>query len=130
MPKRKVKIDMMALGLAFDSGLEEISEFHDLQTGEIVLAERFSEEAEKYEDNEHYLPILRQDSRDSYEDMERFIETVSDPRLQEPLVVAIKGKGAFRRFKDTIAQNPEEQDRWYQFKDQQLRARVMEWLDS
>jgi hypothetical protein len=34
--------------------------------------------------------------------MEAFIETVSDWHLQEPLQVAIQGKGAFRRFKDVL----------------------------
>jgi hypothetical protein len=35
--------------------------------------------------------------------MELFIATVEDPGRAERLAVAIKGRGAFRRFKDELA---------------------------
>ena len=40
------------------------------------------------------------------------------------------GKGAFRRFKSVLARYPEERDRWYEFSDRRLRARIEEWLES
>src|SRR5260221_8593921 len=111
MPKRKLKIDMIALELSFDSGFEEATGFLDLETGQVISVEQFSPEAENYELSEQYLPVPRQDSHDGYEDMVQFNETVSDPRLHELLTVAIQGKGAFRRFKDMIARNPEVEQR-------------------
>jgi hypothetical protein len=130
MPNRKLKIDMMSLELVFDSNLEEASEFLDLRTGEIVIVESLTEEADDYQANENYLPIPHQDIRDSYGDMQQFVETVSDPRLEELLSIAIQGKGAFRRFKDSIAQHPEAQERWFSFKEQRLQERIKEWLES
>ena len=130
MPKRKLKIDMIALELSFDSGFEEVTGFLDLETGQVISVEQFSPEAENYELSEQYLPVPRQDSHDGYEDMVQFNETVSDPRLHELLTVAIQGKGAFRRFKDMIARNPEVEQRWYLHKDQRLHERIAEWLDS
>src|SRR5262245_47069654 len=47
-----------------------------------------------------YVAIPRSDSREGYQDMEAFIETVGNERLRENLEIAIRGKGAFRRFKD------------------------------
>jgi hypothetical protein len=44
--------------------------------------------------------------------------------------VAIQGKGAFRRFKDTLARSPSEEQRWYAFQEERLRARVREWLEE
>ena len=49
--------------------------------------------------------------------MEDFIATVEGERLAELLEVAIKGKGAFRRFKDVLLNYPEERVRWFEFKD-------------
>ena len=97
MPKRKLKIDMMALELAFDHGFEEIAEYLDLQTGEVLTVERFSEEAENYELSENYLAIPRQESRDGYDDMVQFIETVGEVHVRELLGVAAQGKGAIGR---------------------------------
>jgi hypothetical protein len=60
--------------------------------------------------------------------MEEFIISVRDARLQGRLEVAIQGRGAFRRFKDVLAGHPQERERWFAFKDQQLRQRALEWL--
>src|SRR5438876_961052 len=49
--------------------------------------------------NSRFVEIPQADSQEGYEDMEAFIETVVDQGLQGLLQVAIRGKGAFRRFK-------------------------------
>ena len=48
----------------------------------------------------------------------------------ELLEVAINGKGAFRRFKDVLLNYPEERERWFQFKDDRMKERALEWLDD
>jgi hypothetical protein len=60
--------------------------------------------------------------------MEAFIATVTSARLQERLGAAIRGRGAFRRFKDVLAAAPAERARWFAFKDQRVRQRVLAWL--
>jgi len=76
------------------------------------------------------LAIPYQDSREAYEDMEAFIETVTDEHLAELLAVAIDGRGAFGRFKGVLARYPEVRERWFQFKEERLRQRVLDWLAS
>jgi len=49
-----------------------------------------------------FIRLPDADSREGYEDMEAFIETVANPRLQERLWAAIRGRGAFGRFKDVL----------------------------
>ncbi len=78
--------------------------------------------------NTRFVAIPQADSREGYEDMEAFIEAVSQPHLQEVLQVAIRGKGAFRRFKDVLATYPQERERWFQFHDERLHQRVLDWL--
>jgi len=79
---------------------------------------------------DRYVAIPPADSREGYRDMEDFIDTLSDERLQELLSVAIQGSGAFRRFKDVLARYPVERERYFKFKDQRVRERMMEWLNS
>src|SRR6266496_4851197 len=47
-----------------------------------------------------YRTLPKQDSRDGYQDMQEYIESLEDEHLRELLEVAIQGSGAFRRFKD------------------------------
>jgi hypothetical protein len=75
-----------------------------------------------------FLRVPEADSREGYGDMQAFIETVSNPWLQERLWAAIRGRGAFRRFKDVLASAPAERERWFAFKDDRLRQRVLAWL--
>ena len=80
--------------------------------------------------SERYVEVPPADTRDAYRDMEDFIETVEDEQFANRLWRAIEGKGAFRRFKDTLYDRPAEQERWYKFKDDCLRQRAIEWLES
>jgi hypothetical protein len=75
-----------------------------------------------------FLRVPEAGSRESYGDMQAFIETVSSPWLQERLWAAIHGRGAFRRFKDVLAGALAERERWFTFKDDRLRQRVLAWL--
>ena len=67
---------------------------------------------------------------DDYRDMERFIRRVEDDHLQDRLWHAIQGRGAFRRFKDTLARYPALEERWYEFKAAQIEQRMRDWLDA
>lgn len=75
-----------------------------------------------------FINTPHQDSRDGYSDMADFAETVTDEHLQELLAVALHGKGAFRRFKDVLYDHPDEQKRFFEFSDQRLKERMVEWL--
>jgi hypothetical protein len=75
------------------------------------------------------LPIDPEPYAD-YHDMERFITTVDDPQLQDRLWRAIQGRGAFRYFKDVLADHPQVEDDWYAFKDAQIEQRMHGWLEA
>lgn len=80
--------------------------------------------------NDRYVPVPEIPSREEYDLMERFAETVSDPALRRLLDVALDGKGAFRRFKDVLYDYPEEQDRWFKYRNAAMEEHVREWLDE
>lgn len=79
---------------------------------------------------DRFVQIPRSDSHEAYQDMESFIGTVKNERLEELLEVAINGRGAFRRFKDVLARYPDERERWFQFQSERIRERILEWLEE
>lgn len=67
-------------------------------------------------------------SRASYEDMEDFIARVREARAREALQRAIAGRGAFRRFKDTLFEFLELREAWFSFHDTRMRRHAIRWL--
>ena len=135
--KKTLKMDLSEIYFAMDDNSDEHSYYLDLETGEILFISYYMEEEEKEElvdrvdeDPDRYEQIPRAESHEGYEDMEDFIDTLENEHLAKLLQVAIRGKGAFRRFKDVLESYPEERERWFSFKDDRLRERSLEWLDD
>lgn len=51
-----------------------------------------------------------------------------DPRARDLLERAIAGRGAFRRFKDTLFEFPELRKSWFEFHDARMMRRALQWL--
>lgn len=69
-------------------------------------------------------------SHEGYRDMAEFVEGVHHRRAAELLDRAIAGRGAFRRFKDTLFEFPELREQWFRFRDARSRRRALRWLAS
>jgi hypothetical protein len=76
------------------------------------------------------VEILQVETWEAYRDMADFVDTVAQPNLRDRLADAIEGRGAFSRFKQTLASDMNERERWFAFKDERMRQRVLDWLDS
>jgi hypothetical protein len=76
-----------------------------------------------------YVSLPEADTQEDYGDMEAFTDTVSSRRLLDRLERAIRGRGAFRRFRDELRNDrSDELERWYAFKQERLSQRIREWL--
>jgi uncharacterized protein UPF0158 len=64
----------------------------------------------------------------AYADMEDFIACVRDVRARDLLERAIVGRGAFRRFKDTLLDTPDLRRAWFAFHDARSERRAIDWL--
>jgi len=64
-----------------------------------------------------------------YEIMENFCGSVQNKRISDALYSAIRGRGAFRRFKDTIIRFGVEKD-WYRFREEAFRYIAIRWCDD
>ncbi len=154
---RKLKIDWVDLEAAFHTEMDimMMRNFLDLETGEIIgisdeianylelegeeiepgLSVWMQEEIKKARQVEEgyrtrYIRIPEEDSHEAYRDMEHFITTVRDDRLRDRLWRAISGRGAFRYFRDVLAEYPAERERWLVFSDRCSKKRILEWLES
>jgi len=79
---------------------------------------------------DRFISIPAEGSYEGYRDMEAFIATVHNRRLQERLERAISGRGAFRYFKDVLLDYPVERERWFQIKRERLQQRILDWLEA
>ena len=135
--KKALKIDLDELCSAMADSSYEHEYYLDLETGEILFISDYMDDEETgklkdqvEEDSDRYERIPEAESHEGYEDMVEFIATVKDEHLVELLEVAINGKGAFRRFKDVLLNYPEERESWFQFKDNRMEEKALEWLDD
>src|SRR5260370_24878451 len=67
-------------------------------------------------------------SGEAYRDLEDFVGRVRDPRAHDLLERAIAGRGAFRRFKDTLFEFPKLREAWFAFHDRRMESRAIDWL--
>jgi hypothetical protein len=129
---------------------DEHRTFLNIQTGEFVTLSDYelgaAEEGDTLEDMPEWQQEMIHKAKDvlftddyrelpskfdihEYAIMERFCYTVEDDELCERLLNRIRGRGAFRYFKDTIHQYGIADD-WYDYREQAFRDIAIEWLES
>ncbi len=64
-----------------------------------------------------------------YDIMQRFCLELDDDGQREALLDAIRGRGAFRRFKGLVDRYGI-RDRWYDFRAREMESIVADWLDA
>jgi Uncharacterised protein family (UPF0158) len=74
------------------------------------------------------VPVDPLPSAIAYEDMRDFVKRVRDPRARHHLQQAMTGRGAFRRFKDTLLDYPQLRRAWFAFHDARSERRAIRWL--
>ncbi|MFF4484204.1 hypothetical protein ACFY1A_45510 [Streptomyces sp. NPDC001520] len=103
----------------------------DLNTGECLPATADSGDlwyGVAPEDTGQRLHVACAGSHAAYRDMEDFIAVLDDRSLADALATAIRGRGAFRRFKDVLAASPAEQRRYWLFSAERRHGRARAWL--
>jgi hypothetical protein len=130
---------------------EESRTFLNIETGEIILVTseelRAAEEEEPFdhlpdwqeedrkvaidviENFENYKELPTKYEVNEYEIMEDYCITISDQVKRDALLKAIKGKRAFRRFKDKIIDFDIE-EQWYSFRDERYKEIAIEWCQD
>lgn len=126
---RQLEIDWNGLLGAFQMNMPEVKCFLCLDDGKVVKVRPGDQMlAEVRADRDHYALIDAIPSRIQYQWLAGFITGVEDPDAKVKLDAAVNGKGAFRRFKDILLTLPDERRRWFEYRDLQMRQRVIEWI--
>lgn len=123
-------VDVGMLAMALEDHSSEGSWWIDANTGEVWYWRPDDDEDPEFDPDE------REDARvidplpssEGYGDMEDFIARVPDRRAAAVLERAIAGRGAFRRFKDTLFEFPELREAWFRFSDTRMRGRAIGFL--
>jgi RimJ/RimL family protein N-acetyltransferase len=115
----------------FDMVNSETYLFYNRVTGEFDFYNEYmdmeDDDSEKYEDD-MWIAAPSQRDLDEYSIMEDFIDTVLDSQKKELLSVAVEGRGAFRRFKDTLYR-VDLVDEWYSFKHNAFVEIARQWCE-
>ena len=132
---RVIPINWTDLETAFERNAPDTESFLDTRTGEVVTVTEgaidYTEQRTKVQTGgEAFVRIEPAASREQYKWMERFVAGVTDEPLRERLVIAIDGKGAFRRFKDVLLNYPTERERWFSYRAELLHWAMHKWLEK
>ncbi|HVR60336.1 MAG TPA: UPF0158 family protein [Polyangia bacterium] len=122
------------LEIAFERNSPDQESFLDLENGDLLAIiegepDAAARRARVAANPNRFLRVDPASSREQYRWMERFVASVSEPALRERLLIAIDGKGAFRRFKDVLLAFPAERERWFSYRSELLHFHIQTWLD-
>jgi hypothetical protein len=129
-----ITINWSDLEIAFERNSPDQESFLDLENGDLLSIadgepDAAARRAKVSNNPDRFLRIDPASSREQYRWMERFVGAVQDQPLRERLLVAIDGKGAFRRFKDVLLAFPAERERWFAYRSELLHLHIQTWLD-
>lgn len=133
--RRLSDIDVRAVAEALDSGGPDNPVWwYDPATGDVEMGlQRDGGYFEEYDEGESpddrgLVMIDPVGSHHAYADMEWFADAVGDRRAADRLQRALGGRGAFRRFRETIHELPDLVPHWRTFADAGSELRAIEWL--
>ncbi|OQB12475.1 MAG: GTP pyrophosphokinase [Firmicutes bacterium ADurb.Bin193] len=108
---------------------DESSIYYNTETGEFVYYSEYYSDDDidpvEFEEDK-YISLPSQHDIGEYDMMEHFADNVRDNRKRELLLVALEGKGAFRRFKDTL-DRVDLREEWYHHRDKAYIEVAREW---
>jgi hypothetical protein len=130
---KPIKVKWDYVETAFERNSPDLQSYIDRDTGDVlVVVEGVPDDDEARrrvsENPERYVKIEPASSREQYRWMERFVASVQEESLRERLLLAIDGKGAFRRFKDVLMSYPVERERWFNYRAKLLHYHINEWF--
>lgn len=129
-----ITVNWSDLEIAFERNSPDQESFLDLENGDLLSIvdgepDAASRRAKVAATPSRYLRVDPASSREQYRWMERFVSSVADPPLRERLLIAIDGKGAFRRFKDVLLAFPAERERWFVYRSEVLHFHIQTWVE-
>jgi hypothetical protein len=127
-------IDVRGVAEALDDGDRETTWWYDPATGEVEpgvadwMADSLDDDDDDDPDERGLVRIESHGSRPAYDDMVMFAAAVGDRRAADLLERALEGRGAFRRFRDTIHEFEHLVGPWQAYANARAELRAISWL--
>ena len=80
-------------------------------------------------EKDEYIALPTKFDVNEYAIMEEFCLSINKDELREIMYQSIKGRGAFRRFRENIQRHGIEID-WYKFRDEAMKQLAIEWCEE
>jgi hypothetical protein len=110
---------------------KEIKSILDFDNNYEADTEQWEEDLKEIEENyDKYIEFEKMDSREAFQVMEDFVETVKDEELRKKLELSLSLSKPFRNFKDIIDDENENRKNWFTFKSAKYIEYVKEQLES
>ena len=149
------KVKLSEVVMALEGASDEFYSYFDRETGAVTMAldvERLADlddeeaathpeweqddiklvraiQADEEKGGERFVALPSKFDIDGYHTMEAFVLGIEDDAAREALYRAIKGRGAFRRFKDEVHSRGLA-DEWYKYRDESLKELAVEWCEA
>jgi len=116
-----------------DHDRESTTYYFDTESGEVVFLIEDTRGSDKRwgiisNSTGRFVPIDPMASRKGYDIMEQFVARLARTSLREKLQWSLEGPKPFRRFRDTLLQDPSIRERWLEFHGEAIRKIALEWL--
>lgn len=134
----KLKVDMGEIVDAMRSASDGVTYYLNRKTGAVnyrVELDDFGmddagDRDTDFFDETTWIEIPALSSREGYNLMASFAETIDEPNIRPLLDTALDGRGAFRRFRDVVERYPDVEARWRSFEQEHLEGEAIDWLQS
>ena len=113
----------------------ETNFFFDRKENDTVMLSPYSDDYTEVSDmidedeDDRFIRLPNQREINEYGMMEEFVSSVQNDNQRAALEIAISGRGAFRRFKDTVIRFGIEK-KWYAFRDREYLRVAREWCEE
>ncbi|HED08134.1 MAG TPA: hypothetical protein ENI57_08470 [Ignavibacteria bacterium] len=110
---------------------KELKSIIDFDSNYFADTELWQEDIDEIEENiDEYIQFEKMDSRESFQVMEDFTNTVTDEELKMKLELGLRLSKPFRNFKDIIDDEGEYRQKWFDFKSEKYIEFVKEQLSD
>lgn len=126
-------IDVAGVAEALDDSDWEAKWWYDPSTGQVEMGPSQWIAADLDDDDPLERGLVRIEPlgpSDAYADMTDFAEAVGDRRAADLLQRALPGRGAFRRFRDTLHEFPDLLGHWSTYARACAEMRAINWLEA
>ena len=128
-----INLDLIVEALEMTDNETEF--FFDREKNDTVMLSQYSDDYQQVSDmidedeDDRFIRLPSQREINEYGMMEEFVSNVRNDSQRAALENAISGRGAFRRFKDTVIRFGIEKN-WYIFRDKEYLRVAREWCEE